>query len=356
MPLAPAARRARRTFRPEFQDLEGRALLAIGQITLALTGVPSNPATNVTGDLAGGLIDLASFNTAATAPVSIGSASAGASAGKLLFDPLVIQSVVGRHTPGLFLVMASGAHFTKAQIVVRDEAARIRVTYNFGTVFVSRHEIAAAVGDTNAIETDTLNFGSLQIIINDPNTNKVIQQTQWNQITNTNTVSTLGFPSSSVSTAAVSATAVGGGRNPGTVAPTGIPTNVQLTPAKVANGTRLTAKVTSTGGTPTGSVAFYNGKTALGLAQVGSDGTATITVPGKLSTSKLVALYSGGTNSRFATGSSVTANKSATTKLFQRLFNRPMDADEWMLTSLWLQQGLTLAKLKATYMRLAGQS
>lgn len=353
MPATLSPRRRANRFRPEVHSLEERALLAIGQITLSLTGTATTGITKpVIGDLPGGLIELDSFNSGAVTPVSVTSGPAGVGAGKVSFAPLVINTIIGRHTPGLFLALSSGAHFTSAQIIVRDDAARILFTYNFGTVFVTQHEVSAAEGDFLPPETDTLKFGSLQVVINDPNTNKMSFMSQWNQITNTPTVSILGFRSSSVSTAALPQPQAGGGGT-AVAAPAAVPTTVKLTAAKAGNGTRLTAKVSSAGGTPTGSVAFYNGKTSLGLADVGADGTATITVAGKLSKSKLVALYSGGPNSRFATGSSVTAQKSATLKLFQRLFNRPMDADEWMLTSLWLQQGTTLAKLAATYKRLA---
>ena len=59
-----------------------------------------------------GWAELDSISLGASTPVTIGSATGGAGAGKLVFDPIVISKVVDRLTPQIFANMASGQALT----------------------------------------------------------------------------------------------------------------------------------------------------------------------------------------------------------------------------------------------------
>lgn len=59
-----------------------------------------------------GWAELESISLGAATPVTIGSATGGAGAGKLAFDPIAISKVVDRLTPQIFASMASGQNLS----------------------------------------------------------------------------------------------------------------------------------------------------------------------------------------------------------------------------------------------------
>jgi hypothetical protein len=113
--------------------------------------------------------------------------------------------------------------------------------------------------------------------------------------------------------------------------------------------------VTSASGAPTGSVTFYAQATRLGDAPVGAGGTAVLTVPASdagRARARAYAIYSGSTDSAFQPSSSV-INGAQVRRLFRDNMGRPMTPDEWVLTSIWINQGLSTKHMGSIYRSLA---
>jgi type VI secretion system secreted protein Hcp len=134
-----------------------------------LTFDNSSPATR---DLVGESTDKAlpraisvnEFNWSIENPVTIGSASGGAGAGKAKLEPLTIKKPVDSSSPGLMAAAGRGAALPGATIVVRNGnpgAPDAYLQYRLKMVFVTKVEVAAAAGDEGVEETVELRYGSL---------------------------------------------------------------------------------------------------------------------------------------------------------------------------------------------------
>jgi type VI secretion system secreted protein Hcp len=345
--------RLRRTSRlsPGLEALEDRALAALGQISLAFSppvggaGVPA-----VTGTLPDRSIDVLTYSVASLNPATIGGATGGAGAGRVTFDPLIVTAAAGPQSAPLFQAEASGAHFQSVVLSVRNSAAQMVTRYDFGTVFVSNIASSFATDDATPTETYQFQYGSVRITTFNPITTAITNVATWNQITNSPTVSTLGFAPTRVD-------ATPGATDVATADAGAAATKVTLRSQRHAGpgGATIgyTARVTSAAGVPTGAVTFYAGATRLGSAPVGLDGTATLTVPAAVvGRARAYAIYSGGPDSAFLPGSSVT-NGAQVRRLFLDSMGRPMTADEWALTSIWINQGLSTQQMGSIYRSLA---
>ncbi|MFO0953087.1 MAG: Ig-like domain repeat protein [Isosphaeraceae bacterium] len=337
---APARRGPARRYEPSVEGLEGRALLATGQFSLRFlapsTGTSVISPVTVKGSLPDGSIDIldGTFNSAN--PVSIGTSSAGTSTGKVSFSPMTFTTYVGSQTGPIFQVLASGSHFNQAQLVVRDSAARIVATYDLGLVFFVSQQIS--LGDT-PVETDTLVYGAVRYSTVDPLTNKVLSVSSWSQVSNAPTFSIPGVTLSSVTASAT----------PGSVA-----TTISLQTIRSGKSVSLRAHVASAAGVPPGTVTFYSGKNRLGSAQVGADGNAVLSgLPSGLK-GPVYAIFSGEPGSIYAQSTTV-AGAARQQQLFRSAFGRSMTQSEWVLTSIWLQQGQTPQSLAAIYRKLANR-
>jgi type VI secretion system secreted protein Hcp len=346
-------------FRPAAEALEGRSLMAIGQISLfipsAAVGLP--PSQTVRGSLPDGSIDVQQFNVATSNPTTIGSATGGAGTGKVQFLPLEIIVAPGPQSAALFQVEAVGAHFNTATLTVRDTAARVIETLSFKLVFVSSDAISGSSGAA-PIEDLKFAYGAYQITTFNPTTQAPQVQTSFNLVTNTPTFDAPGVTAQSLPKATATHVSVAKAHPVHAEAvSTAVPTTIKLTVAKPHHGrTLLTAKVASKNGPPTGNVTFYSGKTELGQVAVGPDGRATLSASTALiGKSKPYAIYSGGPGSAFQPATTVTG-EATIQKSFQKWLARPMTQDEWVLTSMWLQQGFTPAKMANIYKSLATRS
>ncbi len=107
-------------------------------------------------------IDILSYEFGADNPVSIGSATSGAGAGKIKFNEFTITKFVDKSSPTLFKYEASGTHFEKLVLTVRKAGGtQDYLTITMGTVFVSHY----THGSTGGIPTETISFevGTIQM-------------------------------------------------------------------------------------------------------------------------------------------------------------------------------------------------
>jgi type VI protein secretion system component Hcp len=336
-----------------FEGLEGRALLASGQITLQFLATSSPGNISVKGSMPDTTIDLLDVSLSSQTSASVGSTSGGAGAGKVAYAPLTFHTYVGSQTGPLFSVLASGAHFNQAQIVFRNGAGQVYLKYDLGLVFVTSQSIDGNSG-TQPIETDQLVYGAIRVNYINPTTNFVMNTSSWSVVNNTNTFTVPGIAltPSLVRAPTVSPAAALPTVSPAATAIDNISTSISLKTSKVGSNLALKATVRAKTGVPEGLVTFYDGKTWLGTAEVGADGKATLNIPAGTARKHLFAIFSGGPSSIYAPSSTV-SGVGIQQKLFSKAFGRFMTASEWVLNSMWMQQGQTSASLGAVYNKIA---
>ena len=87
------------------------------------------------------LMALQDFSFGDEIPVSIGSATGGAGAGKVKFDPLELTFSQPDLDPQLFKMLAEGSHFKEVDVLgyhAGADGSHLAVDYSFGTVFPDR--------------------------------------------------------------------------------------------------------------------------------------------------------------------------------------------------------------------------
>jgi type VI protein secretion system component Hcp len=307
-------------------------------------------------------IDVLAYSFGSTNPTSIGSATSGVGAGKVVLGTLTITATVGPQSAPLYQVETTGSHFQSAQLIVRNSAAMQVATYDFGLVLVSSITTSFATSGSAPTETYQFNYGSLRDTTYDPVTNKVTNIAIWNQVQNSPTfLAALRADNTSSSNAAPVAT-----QGPADIALRSNQADAGSAATKVTlhshrqggpDGPTVTdtASVTSAAGVPTGDVTFYVQATRLGEAPVGPDGTAVLTVPASAAgraRARAYAIYSGSADSAFQPSSSVT-NGTQLRGLFRTSMGRPMTPYEWVLTSMWINQGLSTKQMGSIYRSLA---
>jgi len=138
-----------------------------------------------------GEIDLVSFSWGATNPVSIGSATGGAGAGKLKFDDLRVVKKVDLSSPKLFQACATGQHISTGTIVVR-KAGGVQLEYlklNLNLIFIKDiQQQGTPQGDEIPLEEITMAIGSLQFQYQQQGSDGKAQGgpsiASWNVVTN----------------------------------------------------------------------------------------------------------------------------------------------------------------------------
>jgi type VI secretion system secreted protein Hcp len=154
-------------------------------ITLVLTG-PSGP---VLGESVSthhpNAIDVTSYSIGFVNPVTIGSATGGAGAGKVSLGELAISKPVDRSSPILFTALASGAHYNSADLYVENldgvEIARIHLN----TVFVSSEQ--EATSGERPVDSVSFVYGSVFWTYNVLNSDGTVASTTsggWDQVRN----------------------------------------------------------------------------------------------------------------------------------------------------------------------------
>ncbi len=145
-----------------------------GVATLVLTAAGSS--TSSTGSAQSITIDVTGYDFSQLNAASIGSQSSGAGAGKITFSPLVVTTVPGSQTAGLFADLGASAQFTKAELVVPGTpAGTTLLDATFTSVDLQKIEESSTTGPADATgqvgptgPTETLSFAYTGVSIAAP--------------------------------------------------------------------------------------------------------------------------------------------------------------------------------------------
>lgn len=110
--------------------------------------------------------EIYSFSWGASNPVSIGSASGGAGAGKVSISSFNIMKRTDSASPALFLNCCKGQHFTEGHVVLRKAGgdALEYLTYDFEEVFVESVQWSGSSGgDDTPTESVSFAFGKVDL-------------------------------------------------------------------------------------------------------------------------------------------------------------------------------------------------
>jgi type VI secretion system secreted protein Hcp len=110
--------------------------------------------------------EIYSFSWGASNPVSIGSASGGAGAGKVSISSFNVMKRTDSASPALFLNCCKGQHFTEGHVVLRKAGgdALEYLTYDFEEVFVESVQWSGSSGgDDTPTESVSFAFGKVDI-------------------------------------------------------------------------------------------------------------------------------------------------------------------------------------------------
>jgi type VI secretion system secreted protein Hcp len=130
---------------------------------------------------------------------TIGSATAGAGAGKAVFNSLIISKPVDAASPALFATLGSGGHFPQLNLFVRKAgaAAADYLVYRFKLVFVTKIEWSDSTGDDVPTEQVEFTYGALQVQYAQQNPTGQLaapKQQAWSQVTNQPNFTVPGVP------------------------------------------------------------------------------------------------------------------------------------------------------------------
>ena len=133
--------------------------------------------------------ELSSFTLDASNPISIGSATTGAGAGKVKFEPFQFVKPVDKYTAELFQDLSSGTKIPSIEIVVRrpgdNGLENPLIQYMLKPVILTNLHISGE--SRSATETIQAEFGAVQFAVyaQKPNGQSTVTSTGgWNQITN----------------------------------------------------------------------------------------------------------------------------------------------------------------------------
>jgi type VI secretion system secreted protein Hcp len=110
--------------------------------------------------------EIYSFSWGASNPVTIGSATAGAGAGKVSISSFNVMKKTDSASPALFLNCAKGQHFTEGHVALRKAGgtALVYLTYDFTEVFVESVQWSGSSGgDDTPTESVSFAFSTVDI-------------------------------------------------------------------------------------------------------------------------------------------------------------------------------------------------
>ena len=133
-----------------------------------ITGGDPNPKGETNDDKfkPKGAFELYSFSWGASNPVTIGSATSGAGAGKVSISSFNVMKKTDKASPVLFLACCKGSHYPKADVVLRKSggAAIEYLTYTFTEVFIESIQWSGSSGgDDVPSESVSFAFGKCEI-------------------------------------------------------------------------------------------------------------------------------------------------------------------------------------------------
>jgi type VI secretion system secreted protein Hcp len=129
-----------------------------------------------------GEIEIMDFSFGVENPLTIGSATTGAGAGKATFDAFSITKSTDRSSPVFFKNCVTGAHFNKAVLSMRkaggSSQSDLFIKFTFSTVFVGKVDWAGADdgGDAPEEQIDFV-YGEIQIYFTDAD--GTVSETGW---------------------------------------------------------------------------------------------------------------------------------------------------------------------------------
>ena len=132
------------------------------------TGGQPTPKGESTDDTykAKGAFEIYSFSWGASNPVTIGSGTTGAGAGKVSISSFNVMKRMDKASPVLFLACCKGAHYDKADVVLRKAGgtAVAYLTYTFTEVFVESIQWSGSSGgDDTPTESISFAFGKCEM-------------------------------------------------------------------------------------------------------------------------------------------------------------------------------------------------
>jgi type VI secretion system secreted protein Hcp len=139
--------------------------------------------------------DVSAWSFGITQTVSMGSATGGAGAGKVAFDPFSITKVLDKSSPFFFSTLCTGGHYKTVNLLVRKSGVQqkksggIYFEIDFYMVFIT--DIEWAHDDTAPTETITFDYGAMRFnykkqMPDGKLDNKPIQSA-WNKLDNSST-------------------------------------------------------------------------------------------------------------------------------------------------------------------------
>jgi len=113
-------------------------------------------------------LEIFSFSFGASNPVTIGTASAGASAGKVSISSFNIMKKTDSSSADLFLACCQGQHYKAMDVHIRKATGTAGqkdfITYKFGTVFIESIQWSGSSGgDDTPTESVSFAFGQVAI-------------------------------------------------------------------------------------------------------------------------------------------------------------------------------------------------
>ena len=141
------------------------------------------------------IVEIRQFSLGAENPTTIGSATTGASSGKVVLNELFIEKSVDTMSRSLFAMTATGKHLAKMQLYIRKAGAAVGkpyLAYGFNMVFLSKIDWIASSGDEQPIERLTFAYGALALGYypqKPDGTFGTAVKTSWSQVTNTEAAS-----------------------------------------------------------------------------------------------------------------------------------------------------------------------
>jgi type VI secretion system Hcp family effector len=191
-----------------FQDSQGNYLKGESQMQV------SSSAALDDGLTAGQIFEISDFSFDIEQILNIGSASSGAGAGKVTFNPYSITRTTDRASPTLFTMCCAGQHFKQVSLYLRraggaagsvssgttagSATAQSGLTFlrfDFALVAVKTINWTGSDGDESPKEEVTFEYGALQVRYQQQDTTGVAKGAPtvgaWNQVYNNNNYTTI---------------------------------------------------------------------------------------------------------------------------------------------------------------------
>jgi type VI secretion system secreted protein Hcp len=140
------------------------------------------------------VIPVTGFELEVDNAMEVGSAAAGAGAGKAEFSPLTVSKLVDGASASLFGACTSGSHFAAVQLYLQQAAGPSGSTflaYEFQTVFITKIDWSGSAGNEVPAETLTMEYAALVIAYKPTNaagSPGQVTQGSWNRVTNSSDV------------------------------------------------------------------------------------------------------------------------------------------------------------------------